>query len=193
MPIASPAELWRETGRWDYYGKELIRFKDRQERDFCLGPTHEEVITVFRREVRSYRQLPRNFYQIQTSSAMKSARASASCARGIHHERRLQLRRGRGGAGQLPKDVRCLRPHFHACGLKCVPVEADTGVIGGKSPTNSWSSPKPAKKRVVYSEQAITPPTSNGPRCCTESLSRKDPTCALCAASTPLGAEPSRK
>ena len=62
MPIASPAELWQETGRWDFYGKELFRFKDRHERDFCLGPTHEEVITdLVRREVRSYRQLPANF------------------------------------------------------------------------------------------------------------------------------------
>src|SRR3990172_2953682 len=67
MPIASPAEFWKETGRWDFYGKELLRFKDRHERDFCLGPTHEEVITdLFRREVKSYRQLPLNFYQIQT-------------------------------------------------------------------------------------------------------------------------------
>src|SRR5207249_3399004 len=67
MPIASPAELWRETGRWDFYGKELFRIKDRHERDFCLGPTHEEVITdLIRRDVRSYRQLPLNCYQIQT-------------------------------------------------------------------------------------------------------------------------------
>ena len=67
MPIASPAELWRETARWNFYGKELLRFKDRHEREFCLGPTHEEVITdLFRREVRSYRQMPLNFYQIQT-------------------------------------------------------------------------------------------------------------------------------
>jgi len=67
MPIASPAELWQETGRWDFYGKELFRLKDRHERDFCLGPTHEEIITdLVRREVRSYRQLPANFYQIQT-------------------------------------------------------------------------------------------------------------------------------
>ena len=66
MPIASPAELWRETGRWDFYGKELLRFKDRHERDFCLGPTHEEVITdIARNELKSYRQVPVNFYQIQ--------------------------------------------------------------------------------------------------------------------------------
>lgn len=67
MPAVLPAEPWVETQRWDYYGKELLRFKDRAERDFCLGPTHEEIITdMVRREIRSYRQLPVNFYQIQT-------------------------------------------------------------------------------------------------------------------------------
>src|SRR3990172_13423838 len=67
FPIVLPAELWKETGRWDQYGKELLRFKDRHDRDFCLGPTHEEVVTdLVRREVRSYRQLPVNLYQIQT-------------------------------------------------------------------------------------------------------------------------------
>ncbi|MCA9480841.1 MAG: proline--tRNA ligase, partial [Nitrospira sp.] len=56
LPILSPAELWQETGRWDFYGKELFRLQDRHEREFCLGPTHEEVITdLFRREIRSYR------------------------------------------------------------------------------------------------------------------------------------------
>ena len=64
---AAPAELWQESGRWEMYGKELLRFKDRHERDFCLGPTHEEVITdLVRRSVRSYRELPVNLYQIQT-------------------------------------------------------------------------------------------------------------------------------
>jgi len=67
MPSVQPAELWQESGRWQKYGPELLRFKDRHERDFCMGPTHEEVITdVARREIRSYRQLPVNFYQIQT-------------------------------------------------------------------------------------------------------------------------------
>ena len=60
-------DLWRESGRWEHYGKELLRFKDRHERDYCLGPTHEEVVTdLIRGEVRSYRQLPMNLYQIQT-------------------------------------------------------------------------------------------------------------------------------
>ncbi len=66
MPGAIPAELWQESGRWDKFGPELLRFKDRHDRDFCLGPTHEEVITdIARRELKSYRQLPVNFYQIQ--------------------------------------------------------------------------------------------------------------------------------
>jgi prolyl-tRNA synthetase len=67
MPVVQPAELWQESGRWEQYGPELLRFKDRHEREFCLGPTHEEVIThLVRYELRSYRQLPANFYQIQT-------------------------------------------------------------------------------------------------------------------------------
>jgi prolyl-tRNA synthetase len=67
MPVVQPAELWEDSGRWDKMGPELLRFHDRHERDFCLGPTHEEIITdLFRREIHSYKQLPCNFYQIQT-------------------------------------------------------------------------------------------------------------------------------
>src|SRR5712692_813681 len=67
LPMVHPAELWQESGRWQKYGPELLRLKDRHEREFCLGPTHEEVITdIARREIRSYRQLPVHFYQIQT-------------------------------------------------------------------------------------------------------------------------------
>ncbi len=67
MPAVQPAELWQESGRWDEYGPELLRFIDRHEREFCFGPTHEEIIThLVRHEIRSYKQLPSNFYQIQT-------------------------------------------------------------------------------------------------------------------------------
>lgn len=67
MPAVQPAELWQESGRWQQYGPELLRIRDRHEREFCFGPTHEEVITdLFRREIKSYKQLPVNFYQIQT-------------------------------------------------------------------------------------------------------------------------------
>src|SRR5210317_399747 len=67
MPSFQPAELWQESGRWNQFGPELLRLKDRHQRDACIGPTHEEIVTdIFRREVSSYRQLPINFYQIQT-------------------------------------------------------------------------------------------------------------------------------
>jgi len=67
MPAVQPAELWKESGRWDQYGPELLRLSDRHQREFALGPTHEEIITdLIRREIKSYRQLPANFYQIQT-------------------------------------------------------------------------------------------------------------------------------
>ena len=67
MPVVQPAELWQESGRWQEYGPELLRIKDRHQREFCLGPTHEEVITdLVRNDVNSYKQLPANFYQIQT-------------------------------------------------------------------------------------------------------------------------------
>ena len=67
MPSVQPAEIWIESGRWEKYGPDLLRIKDRHQRDFCLGPTHEEVVTdIARREIRSYRQLPVNLYQIQT-------------------------------------------------------------------------------------------------------------------------------
>ncbi|MEE9492621.1 MAG: proline--tRNA ligase, partial [Gammaproteobacteria bacterium] len=66
MPTVQPAELWQESGRWEQYGPELLRFNDRHNREFCYGPTHEEIITdIARRELRSYKQLPVNYYQIQ--------------------------------------------------------------------------------------------------------------------------------
>lgn len=80
MPVVQPADLWQESGRWEQYGPELLRFVDRGERPFVLGPTHEEVITdLIRNELSSYKQLPLNFYQIRPSSATKCVRVSASC------------------------------------------------------------------------------------------------------------------
>jgi len=155
MPIASPAELWRETGRWGYYGKELIRFKDRHERDFCLGPTHEEVITdLFRREVRSYRQLPLNFYQIQTKFRDEI-------------RPRFGLMRGREfimkDAYSFDKDEAAARLSyqkmydayhhiFARCGLNFRAVEADTGLIGGTSSHEFMVLADTGEETVVYSE-----------------------------------------
>jgi prolyl-tRNA synthetase len=155
MPIASPAELWRETGRWGFYGKELIRFKDRHERDFCLGPTHEEVITdLFRREVRSYRQLPLNFYQIQTKFRDEI-------------RPRFGLMRGREfimkDAYSFDKDEAAARLSyqkmydayhriFARCGLNFRAVEADTGLIGGTSSHEFMVLADTGEETVVYSE-----------------------------------------
>src|SRR5580658_7648917 len=67
MPMVQPRELWDESGRWQFYGRELLRLRDRKDADFCLGPTHEEIVTdIVRKNVKSYRQLPMNLYQIQT-------------------------------------------------------------------------------------------------------------------------------
>ena len=93
MPVIQPAELWQESGRWTEYGPELLRIKDRHQRDFVVGPTHEEVITdIARRELKSYRQLPVNFYQIQTKFR-DEVRPRFGVMRGarVHHEGRLLL------------------------------------------------------------------------------------------------------
>ncbi len=134
MPAVCPAELWQETGRWEHYGKELLRIKDRNERDFCFGPTHEEVVTdIVRREVRSYRDLPQTLYQVQIKFRDEI-------------RPRFGLMRGREF---LMKDAYsfhtdyadCEREYhrmsaayqriFERCGLKFRPVEAATGAIGG--------------------------------------------------------------
>jgi prolyl-tRNA synthetase len=134
LPIASPAELWQESGRWELYGKELIRFKDRHERDFCLGPTHEEVITdLVRRVVRSYREMPFNLYQIQTKfrdevrprfGLMRGREFIMKDAYSFHVDVE-DCRREYENMFQTYKRI------FSRCGLEFRPVEADTGAIGG--------------------------------------------------------------
>jgi prolyl-tRNA synthetase len=134
MPAVQPAELWQESGRWEFYGKELLRFKDRHNHDACIGPTHEEVITdLVRREIHSYKQLPVNFYQIQTKFRdeirprfgvmrcrefiMKDAytfdvdEAAADRSYEIMYEAYTRI--------------------FRRCGLRFRSVEADSGSIGG--------------------------------------------------------------
>jgi len=136
MPIASPAELWQETGRWDFYGKELFRFKDRHERDFCLGPTHEEVITdLVRREVRSYRQLPANFYQIQTKFRDEiRPRFGLMRGREFIMKDAYSFDADEAGAKEsYRKMYEAYKAIFTRCGLSFRPVEADTGLIGGTS------------------------------------------------------------
>jgi prolyl-tRNA synthetase len=134
MPVVCPAELWRESGRWEHYGKELLRCQDRNERDFCLGPTHEELVTdVVRRDVRSYRDLPLTLYQIQTKF-----RDEIRPRFGLMRAREFLMK----DAYSFHADYAdCEREYevmftaytrvFERCGLRFRPVEAATGAIGG--------------------------------------------------------------
>ena len=134
MPSVQPAELWRESGRWDAYGPELLRMKDRHERDFCLGPTHEEVITdIARHELMSHRQLPVNYYQIQTKfrdeirprfGVMRAREFIMKDAYSFHLDEQSLLE------GYQTMRVAYERI-FDRLGLEYRIVQADTGAIGG--------------------------------------------------------------
>jgi prolyl-tRNA synthetase len=134
MPVVCPAELWQESGRWQKYGPELLRLKDRHDREFCFGPTHEELVTdIVRREVRSYRQLPLNLYQIQVKFR-DEVRPRFGLLRGREflmkdgysfHASAEDCRREYENMFQAYSRV------FERCGLRFRPVEADTGAIGG--------------------------------------------------------------
>ncbi len=134
MPAICPAELWRESGRWDQYGKELLRIKDRYDRDFCFGPTHEEVVTdIVRHEVRSYRDLPLNLYQIQVKfrdelrprfGLMRGREFIMKDAYSFHVDQNDCRREYENMAATYQRI-------FRRCGLETRQVESDTGAIGG--------------------------------------------------------------
>ena len=134
LPAVQPAELWQESGRWDFYGKELLRLKDRHQRDFCFGPTHEEVITdLVRHEVRSYRQLPLNLYQIQTKF-----RDEIRPRFGLMRGREFIMKDGYSfdvDDAAASSSYQVMREAysriFARCGLNFRAVEADSGAIGG--------------------------------------------------------------
>jgi prolyl-tRNA synthetase len=134
MPMANPAELWQESGRWEKYGKELLRFKDRKETDFCMGPTHEEVITdIIRNTVKSYKQLPLNLYQIQTKFR-DEIRPRFGLMRGREFIMKDAYSFDLDDAGAdvaYSKMYQAYRNIFQRCGLKFRSVEADSGAIGG--------------------------------------------------------------
>jgi prolyl-tRNA synthetase len=137
MPAIQPAELWQESGRWDQYGPLMLRIKDRHERDYCFGPTHEEVITdIARKEIRSYRQLPVNFYQIQTKfrdeirprfGVMRAREFIMKDAYSFHADY-LDLEREYRNMYETYTRI------FQRLGLRFRAVAADTGSIGG-----TWS------------------------------------------------------
>jgi prolyl-tRNA synthetase len=134
LPFVQPAELWQESHRWEEYGSELARFKDRHNRDCCLGPTHEEVITdIARKEIRSYRQMPLNLYQIQTKF-----RDEIRPRFGVMRAREFIMKDAysfdvdeKGADESYQKMIEAYTRIFTRCGLKFKAVEAETGLIGG--------------------------------------------------------------
>ncbi|WP_243366471.1 proline--tRNA ligase [Fundidesulfovibrio soli] len=134
MPGVQPADLWQETGRWEVYGKELLRFKDRHDRDYCLGPTHEEVVTdLIRHEVRSYRQLPLNLYQVQFKFRDEiRPRFGLMRGREFLMKDAYSFDRDEEGANASYKAMyEAYCRIFTRLGLQFRAVEADTGSIGG--------------------------------------------------------------
>jgi len=134
LPFVQPAELWQESHRWEEYGKELVRFRDRHNRDCCLGPTHEEVITdLARKEIRSYRQMPLNLYQIQTKF-----RDEIRPRFGVMRAREFIMKDAysfdvdeKGADESYQKMIEAYTRIFTRCGLRFRAVEAETGLIGG--------------------------------------------------------------
>ncbi len=157
MPSFQPAELWEESGRWNQFGPELLRLQDRHQRDACIGPTHEEIITdIFRREVKSYRQLPINFYQIQTKfrdeirprfGVMRSREFIMKDAYSFHmNQESLQE------TYDLMYDTYCAI--FDRLGLAYRAVAADSGSIGGNTSTEFHVLADSGEDAIVFSDQS---------------------------------------
>ena len=155
MSAVQPAELWEESGRWSAYGPELWRLKDRNGRDFCLGPTHEEIFTdIIRNDVSSYRQLPVNLYQIQTKY-----RDEARPRFGLMRSREFIMKdaysfdKDQAGLDKSYDDMYAVYERiFDRCGLTYRPVEADTGAIGGSNSHEFTALSKVGESEIVYCE-----------------------------------------
>jgi prolyl-tRNA synthetase len=136
MPAVQPAELWQESGRWDQYGPELLRLRDRHQRDFCFGPTHEEIITdLARNELKSYKQLPINFYQIQTKFRDEiRPRFGVMRAREFLMKDAYSFHLDDASLEDTYRQMHAAYSRiFSRCGLDFRPVQADTGSIGGNA------------------------------------------------------------
>lgn len=157
MPSIQPAELWQESERWEQYGPELLRLHDRHKREFCYGPTHEEVITDFvRKEVRSYKQLPVNFYQIQTKfrdeirprfGVMRAREFSMKDAYSFHTNKECLER-----TYQIMFDT--YQNIFTRLGLEFRAVEADTGSIGGNASHEFHVLAESGEDAIAFSDQS---------------------------------------
>ena len=156
MPAIQPAELWQETGRWEKYGPELLRIKDRHDRDYCVGPTHEEVVTdIARRDIKSYRQLPLNFYQIQTKF-----RDEIRPRFGVMRSREFIMKDAYSfnlGAASLQESFDTMHiaycKVFDRMGLEYRAVEADSGSIGGAQSREFHVLADSGEDAVVYATE----------------------------------------
>lgn len=148
-----PAELWQESGRWDAYGEEMFRLKDRHNRDFCLGPTHEEVFTdIVRNEIKSYKQLPLNLYQIQTKY-----RDERRPRFGVMRSREFIMKDGysfdkdQEGLDLAYEKMRKAYVNiFNRCGLDAKAVAADSGAIGGSGSAEFMVKSEVGEDDVVF-------------------------------------------
>ena len=155
MSAIQPSELWQESGRWFAYGPELWRLKDRHGREFCLGPTHEEIFTdIIRNDVSSYRQLPLNLYQIQTKY-----RDEARPRFGLMRSREFIMKdaysfdRDQEGLDKSYQEMyEAYEKIFTRCGLTFRPVEADTGAIGGSNSHEFTAISEVGESEIVYCE-----------------------------------------
>lgn len=156
MPIAQPAEIWQESGRWAVYGDEMWRLKDRHGRDFCLGPTHEELITTLvRGEIRSYKQLPVLLYQIQ-DKFRDERRPRFGLMRGREFIMKDLYSFDKDEAGldvSYQKMYAAYSNVFTRCGLNFRPVEADSGAIGGSGSHEFMAIADSGEAEIVYCGQ----------------------------------------
>jgi prolyl-tRNA synthetase len=156
LPAIQPAELWRESGRWDQFGPELLRLKDRHQKDYCIGPTHEEVIAdIFRRDIRSYKQLPINFYQIQTKfrdeirprfGVMRSREFIMKDAYSFHLNQ-ASLQQTYDAMHQAYTKI------FTRFGLAFRAVTADSGSIGGSGSQEFHVLADSGEDAIAFSDQ----------------------------------------
>jgi prolyl-tRNA synthetase len=153
LPIVQPAEIWRESGRWDVYGDEMFRLEDRHHREFCLGPTHEELITtIVKNEVRSYRNLPLRLYQIQ-NKYRDEIRPRFGLMRGREFIMKDLYSFDIDEAGLEASYQAMYRAYnriFSRCGLRFRPVEADSGAIGGNASQEFMVLAENGEAVIVY-------------------------------------------
>ncbi len=157
MPVVQPAELWQESGRWSFYGKELLRITDRHEREFCLGPTCEEVITdIVRSEIRSYKQLPLNFYHIQTKFRDEvRPRFGVMRAREFVMKDAYSFHTTFESLQQSYQDMfKAYCRVFDRLGLDYRPVAADTGSIGGTGSHEFQVLAESGEDVIAYSDRS---------------------------------------